>query len=85
MCVQRVARIYCHHARICSVEVVSGYAGVLDIERDCSIHPLSVGPQDGKIKVSPISRSAIRSGEFAKARVKRSIGSRNGSTLRRNV
>ena len=33
MCVQRVARIYSHHACICSVEMVSGYAGVLDIEQ----------------------------------------------------
>ncbi len=33
LCIQRVAGIYSYHAGICSVEMVSGYAGVLDIEQ----------------------------------------------------
>ncbi len=39
----------------------------------------------GKVNVSPISRSAMRSGASRKAAVKRSIGSRNGSRLSRKV
>ena len=39
----------------------------------------------GKANVSPISRSAMRSGVFCKADSKRSIGSRSGSKLRRKV
>jgi len=39
----------------------------------------------GRTKVSPISRSAIRSGVLLSAASKRSIGSRKGSKLSRNV
>jgi len=37
------------------------------------------------MNVSPISRSAMRSGVLLSAASKRSIGSRKGSKLRRNV
>ena len=39
----------------------------------------------GSTNVSPISRSAMRSGVLLSAASKRSIGSRKGSKLRRNV
>ena len=39
----------------------------------------------GRTNVSPISRSAMRSGVLLKAASKRSIGSRIGSKLSRNV
>ena len=40
---------------------------------------------EGSTNVSPISRSAMRSGVLLSAASKRSIGSRKGSKLRRNV
>src|SRR5438094_5083258 len=40
---------------------------------------------NGNTNISPISRSAMRSGVLTSAASKRSIGSRNGSKLSRNV